>query len=222
MSPQQRPYERAEKLGVENLSDAELLAIILRTGTKGKSSLDLAQEVLAIDKGKTGLLNFAAASTKDFQELPGLGRVKSLELSCIAELSKRIQKSRFERSVSLKSSREVYEYLQQEVQSLDYEVAYVLLFDDKERLIHSKLLSIGSKYETALSPREILRYALDYGASSLILAHNHPSGSISPSGADISFTKVLRDASEVLSVRLRDSIIIGESGYLSFAEKGIL
>ena len=218
----QRPYERALREGVGALSDAELLAVILRTGTRGKSSLDLAQEVLAIDKGKNGLLNLMSATEQDLRKLSGLGKVKACEILCICELAKRVSRARIGRNTVLKDAAQVSGYFHEELGYLDYEVAYVMFLDEQERLIRSVMLSKGTRYETNLSPREVLRSALENGASAMILVHNHPSGLLTASSQDITLTRVLRQAGELMNIRLLDSVIIGEDGYLSLKEKGFI
>lgn len=222
MSPDQRPYERAEKAGVENLSDTELLAIILRTGTKGKSSVELSQEVLSIDKGRNGLLNFAACSYDDFRKLSGLGHVKALELSCVTELSKRISSAKIERKTVLRTAAEIAQYYMEHLRNLDYEEVHVMLFDGRHRFIKSRMLARGCFSYAGITPREILRYALENSAAEFVLVHNHPSGNTLPSADDLTFVKLLSEAGRVMNVTLRDSVIIGQNGYLSLSEKGMI
>jgi len=218
----QRPDERAQKYGTEVLSEAELIAVILRTGTTGKSSVELANEILSIDKGKDGLGNLSCCTMEDMLRIKGLGRVKALKMACVFELGKRIAASRTERSVTLNDPGKVADYYMETVRCLDHEEAYVFLTDAHNRFIRSIQVAKGSLDSAALSPREILKYALQYDAAGFVLVHNHPSGKTEPSSEDIRFSRNLRDAAVLMSIQMNDSIIIGEGEYCSLKQRMLI
>ena len=220
--PEQRPYERALLFGVEKLTDCELIAILLRSGTKGKSSVELANEVLSIDKGRSGLLNFSRLSYEDLIKIKGLGKVKALELSCSIELSKRLSASRIEKNIRIEGPDDFESLFFEELRHLDHEVVYLVLLDQAQRYIKKERISEGSFDSCAVSPREIIKSALSCNAGKIALVHNHPSGNPDPSSQDVAFSKVLRDAAELMGIELIDSLIIGVNGYVSLSQKGLL
>lgn len=217
-----RPDERARILGVESLSEKELLAIIIRTGTKGKSSLELAEEILSIDKGKRGLINLISCTYSDFTCLKGLGDVKALQLACICELSKRISREKVLRSGNPVDSSFVASYYMESLRNLEYEVIYIMLVDIKGRFIKSELAAKGSSAAAITGIREILKLALSGNASGMYMVHNHPSGEVFPSIQDIKFSKALKSSAETVGLCFRDSIIIGDGEYFSLSQKGLL
>lgn len=223
MPDDMRPDERARTLGIEALSDKELLAIIIRTGTKGKSSVELADEILSINKGKRGLLNLLGCSYSDFTSLRGLGEVKALQLACICELSKRISKIRVLRDGTVVDSVFAASFYMEELRHLEYEVIYVMLVDVKGRLIKSVMASKGSATAAVTGIREILKIAISEGnAAGLYMVHNHPSGDTKPSFQDIRFSKALKSGAESLGLIFCDSIIIGDGEYSSLSQKGLI
>lgn len=222
-----RPYEKMEAYGASSLSDAELLAIILKTGTVEKSSIELAQEVL-LQKGRDssyehgGLRNLMECDPLDFQSIKGIGKVKSYQLASLAELSKRIWRLSRNERLYIRDIRSVVEYYQQDMIYLKHEEAYIMLVNSKGAFLHSEKVSIGSTDTAVMSIREIIRKAISFGASGIILVHNHPSGMTDPSHDDIMLSKKLKEASELLNLKLVDSLIIGDGSYTSLSEKGIL
>ena len=222
LSPSLRPYEKALDEGTEALNDAELLAVILRSGTKGKSVLELSQEILSLDKGKNGLLNLVSLSMKDLTQIQGLGRIKALQILCVCELSKRIASSRLERKTFLRDASQVADYYMENMRHLDHEVVYVLLIDSRCRFLKSRMISQGTIDTAAVSSREVIRFALENNAAGFILVHNHPSGEALPSEADIRLSRNLLEAGNVTNVFLKDSVIIGNGEYYSLLEKGYL
>jgi len=218
----QRPDERAEKYGTEVLSEAELIAVILRTGTAGKSSLELANEVLSIDKGRDGLGNLVCCTMQDMLKIRGLGKVKALKLACVFELGRRIASGRTERCIVLNDPSRAAEYYMETARHLDHEEAYIFLTDTHNRFIKSVQIARGSIDSAALSNREIIKTALQYDAAGFILVHNHPSGLPEPSAEDIRFSRTLRDAAELMNIRMNDSLIIGEGEYCSLKSRGLL
>lgn len=222
MPADMRPDERAQLLGVDHLSEKELLAIILRTGTKGRSSLELADEILAIDKGKRGLVNLISCTYSDFTRIKGLGTVKSLQLACICELSKRISKVRVQRSSVTVDTAFVASFYMEELRHLEYEVIYVLLIDIRGRFIKSVLAAKGSSAAAVTGIKEIMKIAITGDAAGMYLVHNHPSGETEPSIQDINFSVALKNAGESIGISFRDSIIIGDGKYFSLSQKGLL
>ena len=222
MPASQRPDERALASGTQVLSDAELIAVILRTGTVGKSSLELANEVLALDRGKSGLSNFACCDFSDFITIRGLGRVKALKLACICELSRRLSASHTERWHVLDTPDKAAEYMMETVRHLDHEEVHILLSDAHNRAIRSVQIAKGSLCSASLSAREIIKTALRFDAAGFILVHNHPSGICEPSSEDIAFSKNLQEAGRLMDIRMNDSIIIGDGTFTSLRQRGFL
>lgn len=222
MPAAQRPDERAERFGTEVLSEAELIAVILRTGTSGKSSVELANEVLSIDKGRDGLGNLVCCTVQDMLQIKGLGKVKALQLACAFELGKRIASCRTNRCVVLNDPSKAAEYYMETARHLDHEEAYVFLTDTHNRFIRSVQIAKGSIDSAALSSREIIKAALQYDAAGFILVHNHPSGNPEPSSEDVRFSRSLMNAASLMNLQMNDSIIIGEGEYCSLKQRGLL
>lgn len=217
-----RPYEKCERFGTEVLSEAELLAVILRSGSRGKNSVCLAEEILRIRERDNGLLNLMHLSAEELLSLNGIGRVKALQLLCIGELSRRIWKREASRRLDLKTAASVADYYMEDLRHLEYECIYLMLLDARDNLRASVCISRGSIYGACISPREILAEALRCQACSFILVHNHPSGDPRPSEADQELTEAVRKAGAAVSIPLLDHVIIGDNCYFSFLEKGLL
>ena len=219
-----RPREKLAAHGAASLTDAELLAIFLRTGVKGKSAITLASELLrkkgslrALSRSSTGELAKAAA---------GIGPAKAAELAAAFELGKRLARGGPERPV-LDSAAAIYETFGAELQARDREVLRVLLLDTKLRLLAAEDVALGSLNECIAHPREIFRPAIIHSAYAAILVHNHPSGDPAPSQADHRLTRQLGDAAKLLQINFLDHIIIGlpdggRAPYFSFREAGML
>lgn len=227
LPPEMRPYEKMEALGPSLLSDSELLAIILKTGTKERSSLDLANEVLMLKSRDAayqhgGLRNLMDCEPADFQSIKGIGKVKSYQLASLAELSARIWKLSRNDRLCIRDISTVVDYYRQDMMYLKHEEAYIMLVNNRGGFIHSEKVAIGSTDCAVVGIREIIRKAVSYGASGIILVHNHPSGHTEPSSDDISLSKKLKEAAELLNLRLIDSVIIGDGVYTSLSEKGII
>ena len=193
------PRERLLQKGAEVLSDQELLAIVLRTGTRSESVLSMANRIL---KGMTSLADLSRLSLNELQEIPGIGRVKSIELKAMVELAKRIEKAELARSEQIMSSQQVAIYL-----------------DTQNRIIQQKTVFIGGVRRSIAEPREILHYACHLMATSLIVVHNHPSGEAYPSRNDIDFTQKIKRSCDDLGICLLDHLIVGKSTYYSFREE---
>ncbi len=219
---EQRPYERCEALGPSALSDAELLAVLLRSGTKEKSALRLAEEVLSLHQSENGLLNLMEYSPADFSSLKGIGRVRSLQLQCVGELSRRIWKQQAAKALDVRNPATVADYYKEDLRHLDYECAYLMLLDNRDQLRKSLCIARGTIQCASVSPREVFKAAIAHRASGVIFIHNHPSGNPAPSRDDCRLTGRLRRGGEALGIFLRDHVIIGDNCYYSFMENNIL
>lgn len=218
----ERPYEKCEAYGASYLSDAELLAVILRTGSKGQRVIDLAQKVLLCHPYEKGLLGITYLSLQDFRKIKGIGRIKAIELACVAELSKRISKSQVKEKVRLCTPETVARYYMEDLKHLRCEQVHLVLLDTKNHRLADCLITSGTVNASLISPREILLTALKHEAVYMILVHNHPSGDPTPSSEDIKITKRLFEAGNLVGVTLMDHIIIGDNIYISLKQLGYL
>ena len=218
----ERPYEKCERFGPEALSDAELLAVIIRSGTKKERAVDLAIRVLDRPGGKKGLSALYYYSQKELQKIKGIGRVKAIQLCCAAELAKRMQAASFCDTTVFDSPEKIANYYMARLRHCRTEEILLLMLDTKGRKIGDEVISKGTVNMAVLAPREVLCTALRYEAVFLVVLHNHPSGVTTPSDADISVTRQLAAACEIVGISLRDHLIIGDNCYLSMREKGFL
>ncbi len=217
----ERPRERLAQKGAAALSDAELLAIFLRVGMRGKSAVDLARELLASFDGS--LSRLAAASTQDLACLPGIGPAKAAQLAAALELARRALVDPLKARDALASPQAVRDWLRLSLGSLQHEVFIALWLDSQNRLIASEELFNGTLTQTSVYPREVVKRALAHNAGAVILAHNHPSGLAEPSRADEVLTSSLKQALALVDVRLLDHFIVtGSANPLSFAERGLI
>jgi len=204
-----RPREKLLKFGEASLSDAELLAIFLRTGVKGKSAVELAQDLLDQFGSIHNLLN---ASKAEFCQGKGLGQAKYVHLRGVLEMARRHFKSGLTKGDAFTSPEQIAQYLHLHIGNSNRESFAVLLLDQKHRLIELNVLFTGTLNQASVHPREVVKIALDKNASAVILAHNHPSGDPTPSKADINITKHIKEALALIEVRVLDHIIIGDGG----------
>lgn len=217
------PYERFHRFGPENLTESELLAIILRTGTREKSALELAQEVLALaDPSREGLLGLYDIPLERLQEINGIGEVKAVKLKCITELSRRIASATAREQICMQRPETVAAYYMEQLRHRKTECVVLASVDARGRLIGDSVMSNGSATMSLISPREIFMEALKRQAVSVILIHNHPSGDPSPSRADAELTGQVAAAGRLLGIPLLDHIIIGDNRYMSFREKDLI
>ena len=217
-----QPYEKCARFGTESLSDDELLAIIIRKGTKDRDALSIASELLHLYDSKNGILNLMRFSEADFRSIKGIGPVKATQLSAISELSKRIWKERSSRDTrKLDSAADIAALYKEELRHCYQEKVILLLLDSRRRLLRSVAISKGTVNASVISPREIFYEAIQHRAAAFAVVHNHPSGSISPSEADINFATILRFTGNMMNIPLLDCLIIGDNEYLSFSEKGL-
>ncbi|RJX32626.1 MAG: JAB domain-containing protein [Oxalobacter sp.] len=215
----QRPRERLIKHGAQALSDAELLAIFLRVGVRGKSAVDLGREMLAHFGSLNGLFT---AGLPAFSSINGLGEAKYAQLQATLELARRSLLEELKSGAILESPRAVREYLQLFLGHRSHESFAVLFLDVKNRLIAAQEMFRGTLTQTSVYPREVVKAALAHNAASVILAHNHPSGAPEPSAADRSLTQALKQALALVDVRVLDHFVVAGTQLYSFAEKGLI
>lgn len=216
---QELPYERFIRFGPENLTERELIAIILRTGTKDKSALELAGQVLDLAKyPREGLLGLYDVSLEELMSIKGIGMVKAVKLKCLAELSMRMSRATAELGLCFTNSKKVAEYFMERLRHRNTECVILVCLDSKGQLLSEKKLSDGSVKMSLISPREIFLEALQCRAVNMILVHNHPSGDPTPSRSDAELTKCVKELGEKMDIPLLDHIIIGDNRYTSFKE----
>ncbi len=217
------PYARFLRFGPESLTASDLLAIILRTGTRDKSALELAQEVLALaEPSREGLLGLHDIPLERLQEIKGIGEVKAVKLKCITELSQRIASATARERICLQRPDTVAAYYMERLRHRKTECVVLASVDARSRLLRDTMLSSGSVTMSLISPREIFLEALRNQAVSIILIHNHPSGDPTPSKADARLTGDLAGMGQMLGIPLLDHIIIGDNRYLSFREEKLI
>ncbi|AKH20913.1 RadC family protein [Sedimenticola thiotaurini] len=213
----ERPREKLLQRGPGALSDAELLAIFLRTGVPGKSAVDLARELLDQHKG---LANLLAADQATFCRSNGLGSAKYAQLQAVLEMGRRYLREQLHRSDVLTSPQQTRDYLRARLAGYPYEVFACLFLDNRHRVIEYEELFRGTIDGASVHPREVVRRSLSHNAAALILAHNHPSGVAEPSQADRAITRRLKAALELVDIRLLDHLIVGSGEISSLAELG--
>lgn len=216
---QERPREKLLQQGPAALSDAELLAIFLRTGVSGKSAVDLARDLLTRFGGLRPLLE---ADQDNFCLAHGLGSAKYAQLQAVLEMARRHLQATLQRGDALESPQAVRQYLAAKLRHHTREVFACLFLDNKHRVIEFEPLFFGTINAASVYPREVVRRALDHNAAALILSHNHPSGVAEPSTADQQITQQLVKALEMIDVRVLDHMVIGDGEIVSFAERGLL
>ncbi len=217
-----RPYEKCEREGVKSLTDAELLAVLIRTGNRQESALSLATRILA-DAQPPGLLGLLHMTLPELMELNGIGKVKGIELLCVGELSQRIWHSlTIEEVQTFTSPERIAAFYKEDMRHKEQEEMHVMILNNKNALIRDILLFKGTFNQAPASPREIFIEALRHHAASVVLVHNHPSGDPSPSAEDHRTTVRIQEAGAMLGIRLLDHVIIGDGTYFSFKERGIL
>ena len=220
---QDMPYERFIALGPEALSDAELIAIILRTGTRSFSALELAKRILRKTNGSDEGLNcLHHLSLQELKEIPGIGEVKAVKLKCMAEIAVRMSREKASRKLKFDSPRSVAEYYMEEMRHQEKEKILLLLLDNKLQFIEEYMISLGTVNSSLLSTRDVFIRALKVRASHIMLLHNHPSGDPKPSRQDILITRKIKEAGELMDIPLVDHIILGDGIYTSLKEEELL
>ena len=214
-----RPRERLIRQGAESLSNQELVAILLRTGTKEESVLVLANRVLSsFDK----IQDLKHATIEEYTTVKGVGKAKAVQLLAAAEIGKRMYRKHSEGRYTIRSPEDAAAYLMTDMSSLTQEHFVVLFLNVKNEIIHKETIFIGSLNSSIVHPREIYREAVKRSAASIICAHNHPSGNPSPSPEDIDVTKRLLEAGSLMGIELLDHVIIGDHQFISLKEKGYM
>lgn len=214
-----RPREKLLARGPAALADAELLALLLRTGLKGQGVLQLAQALLDRFDGLSGLL---AADTAELGSVKGLGPAKRAELAAVLEIARRSLAARLQQTPVFDSPQAVKDYLQLQLANKPHEVFAVLFLDTQHRLLAFEELFRGTLNQASVYPREVVKRALAFNAAAAILAHNHPSGVAEPSRADEALTQALKAALALIDVRVLDHFVVARGSVVSFAERGLL
>ncbi len=215
-----RPREKLLSSGAENLSHSELLAILIHNGTREKTAVDLAKEVLKL--GKDNLAELGKLSVKELMKIKGIGEAKAITIAAALELGRRRQATAaLEKSV-VSTSGDIARFLQTKLKDHRREVFGVLFLNRANKINHFEIVSEGGITGTVADPRVILRKALEQDAVNIILCHNHPSGSLKPSRADEQLTAKIKEAAGYLDIKVLDHIIVSEDGYYSFADEGLL
>ncbi|ADI28760.1 RadC family protein [Methylotenera versatilis] len=215
----ERPREKLLELGVEALSDAELLAIFLRVGVTGKSAVDLARDLLTQFGSLNGIF---AAQLSELTQVHGVGSSKYVQLQAIFEMSRRALNEQMQAKDILSSPKQVRDYLCLKLGNLTREVFFVLFLDAQNRVVTTEEMFSGTLTQTSVYPREVVKRALHHNAASVIFAHNHPSGLAQQSQADELITKQLKEALALVDVRVLDHFIVAGNTTLSFVERGLL
>jgi DNA repair protein RadC len=216
----ERPRERLLKHGAASLADAELLAIFLRSGMKGKSAVDLARQSI---RHFGGLNRLFAASETEFSSIPGMGAAKYAQLQAILEMARRALGEGMQQRDAFSDPAAVRDYLRLKLSGLPYEVFFALWLDTQHRLLAAEELFRGTLSQTSVYPREVVKQALAKNAAAVVFAHNHPSGVAEPSRADETLTQALAQALALVDVKVLDHFIVaGQSTPLSLAERGML
>jgi DNA repair protein RadC len=214
-----RPREKLLALGPAALADAELIALLLRTGLAGTGVLQLAEQLLAAFGGLPGLLR---AGPDELKRVKGLGPAKRAEVAAVLELARRSIASELGARPVFDSPGKVKDYLQLQLAGREHEVFAVLFLDAQSRLIRLEEMFRGTLTQTSVYPREVVKRALEFGAAAIILAHNHPSGVAEPSRADEFLTETLKSALALVDVRVLDHLVVGRASVVSFTERGLL
>ncbi|NQT30449.1 MAG: DNA repair protein RadC [Candidatus Saganbacteria bacterium] len=215
----ERPREKLLEQGADKLSNAELLAIFLRSGVNGKSALDLAHDLLSKFTGLRGLLTL---SNDDLIKIKGLGQAKVAKLKAILELSKRYLEESLKPKLCLDSSELVFNFLYHTMRDLDYEIFKVIFLNAQNEVLKIENLFKGSLTKNSVYPREVIKSALQYKSAAMIIAHNHPSGNPHPSPGDLKTTKQLVRICKIMGIEILDHIIVGDNRYFSFADQKLI
>ena len=215
-----RTREKMLKKGAEALSNSELVAILINNGSKSKSAVELAKDILKL--GSDNLNELGKLSLKDFQKIKGIGEAKAITIAAALELGRRRQASSTLDKPVVQSSKDIAQYLKAILKDFTYEVFAVLFLNRANKVNHFEIISRGGITGTVADPRIILKKALDEDATSIVLSHNHPSGSLKPSRADEELTQKIKEAAKYFDIKVIDHIIVSEEGYYSFADDGIL
>jgi DNA repair protein RadC len=215
-----RPREKLLLKGAETLSDSELLAILIGNGTRSKTAIDLAKEILVL--GKNNLPELGKLTVKELMKIKGIGEAKAITIVAALEIGRRRQAMNYREKAIMTSSNDVANYLQSLLKDYRHEVFAVLFLNRANKINHFQIVSEGGITGTVADPRIILKKALEEDAVSMILCHNHPSGSLKPSSADVELTRKIKEAAKFFDIKVMDHLIVSDAGYYSFSDEGIL
>ena|ERR1051326_2515612 len=215
-----RPREKLLNQGPAQLSDSELLAILLHHGTKDRTAVDLAKEILLL--GKNNLNQLGKLTVKELMKIRGIGEAKAITIAAALEIGRRRQAGSYLQKPVMSTSRDFARYLQTLFQDHNREIFAVAFLNQSNRINHIEIISEGGITGAIADPRIILKKALEENAVSLVLCHNHPSGSLKPSRQDEEITKKIKEAARYFDIKVLDHIIVSDRGYFSFADEGIL
>ena len=219
-SPEDRPREKLILKGKSALSDAELIAILLGSGTRAMSAVDLAKKVL--HPTGNNLHELARLTVKDLIKIPGIGEAKALTIVAALELGRRRKELDSREKTKVTGSKDVYDLIKADLLDIGHEEFWILLLNRANRVIKKAQVSLGGVAGTVADPKIIFKLALDDLASGVILAHNHPSGNLTASQADLDLTKKLKDAGKLLDIQVLDHLIVAGQKYFSFADEGLM
>jgi DNA repair protein RadC len=215
-----RPREKLVANGAAALSNSELLAILINNGSKNKSAVELAKEILKL--GHDNLNELGKLSLNDFMQIKGIGEAKSIIITAALELGRRRHASLALEKTVVRTSKDIAAYLQATLKDYSYEVFAVIFLNRANKINHFEIISKGGITGTVADPRVILKKALEEDATAMVLCHNHPSGNLRPSRADEELTKKIKEAAAYFDIKIIDHIIVSEDGFYSFADDGIL
>ncbi len=215
-----RPREKMLHKGPAALSNSELIAILINNGSKEKTAVDLAKEILKL--GSDNLNELGKLTLKDFQQIKGIGPAKAITIAAALEIGRRRQAAFTLDKPIVQSSKDIAQYLRAVLKDFTYEVFAVVFLNRANKINHFEIISRGGITGTVADPRIILKKALEEDATSIVLSHNHPSGSLKPSNADEELTKKIKEAAKFFDIKVLDHIIVSEEGYYSFSDEGML
>ncbi len=213
-----RPREKLLHKGRQALSDSELIAILLGSGTRNESAVEVARKILALCNNN--LNEMAALSLKDLMKIKGIGEAKAITIAAALELGRRRKESEWTERPLIQSSKDAYNSLWPHMADLDHEQFWVLLLNRANKVLGAKKVSQGGMTGTVADPKLIFKTAIENDACSIILSHNHPSGNLKPSQSDMELTKKLKEAGKILEIQVLDHIIVAAGAYYSFADEG--
>lgn len=213
----ERPYEKLELYGEKALSEAELLAIIIKTGTKNETAVELAKRILGLNENiNANNLNFLREkSIEEFMQIKGIGKVKAIQLKALCEFASRMNKPLDYRKIKIQSPKDIVKVLQDEMKYLKIEQLKLVILNNSNEILKIQNITEGNANIVSADAKNILSEVIKIQAPKIILIHNHPSGNLVPSQSDIEFTKKIKKASEILGIQMLDHIIIAENGYTS-------
>lgn len=219
-SDDDKPREKMLNKGINSLSDAELIAILINSGNKKQTAVELSREILL--NNKSNLNELAKLTIADLLEYPGIGEAKAISIIAALELGKRRHYSEHLKRDKVTKSKDIYELMRNLLNDISHEQFWVLYLNNSNKILNKEKIAQGGITSTSVDIRLIYKTALEHHAVSLILCHNHPSGNINPSSSDIKLTKQIIDAGNILNIKVLDHIIIGENNFYSFADEGLI